>query len=179
MNTSIMTRVMEMRADVISAMASMAACLAEVYPWSSLACTASTTTIASSTTIAIANTRAERVSRFSEKPKMYRRKNVPMRATGMAISGMRVERKSCRKTNTTRNTSTKASSRVLMTSWMDANRKSLTLRVVERIRPLGRSLRHCSMFFSSSSITCVALEPADWKMMQEVAVLPFWVLAKP
>ena len=51
-----------------------------------------------------------------ENPMMYRAKNVPIKATGMAMVGMSVERRSWRKRNTTRNTSTKASMSVFTTS---------------------------------------------------------------
>ena len=94
MNTSIMTRVIETSAPAISFIASMAARFEELYPSSSFACTASTTTMASSTTIAIASTSAERVSRLTENPNIYIRKNVPINATGIAIIGIRVDRKS-------------------------------------------------------------------------------------
>ncbi len=94
MNTSIMTSVIDTMAPEISFMASIEARRADWYPWSSLAWTASTTTIASSTTMAMASTRAERVSRLIENPNMLSRKNVPMRATGIAIIGMIVDLKS-------------------------------------------------------------------------------------
>ena len=92
--TAAITRVIEMIAPDISCIASILAVRAESYPSSSLACTASTTTMASSTTIAIARTRAESVRRFSEKPKICRKKNVPTRDTGTAIAGISVLRKS-------------------------------------------------------------------------------------
>ena len=68
MNTDAITRVIEMMAPEISFMASMEANFADLYPRSSLACTASTTTMASSTTMAMASTRAASVSKLSEKP---------------------------------------------------------------------------------------------------------------
>ena len=97
MNTSIITKVMDIRAEAISFMASIEARRADLYPASSLAWTASTTTMASSTTMAIARTSAERVMRLIENPIMFITKKVPTRATGMAMAGMRVERKSWRK----------------------------------------------------------------------------------
>ena len=80
--------------------------------------------MASSTTMAIASTRAQSVNRFTLNPIRYRTKNVPIKATGIAIAGISVERKSCRKMNTTRNTRINASISVLSTSLMEANRKS-------------------------------------------------------
>ena len=53
--------------------------------------------MASSTTMAMANSKADSVSRLMEKPKTERKKNVPISDTGTAISGMSVERQSCRK----------------------------------------------------------------------------------
>jgi len=94
MNTADITSVMDMMAPDISLMASIDAVRADLYPRSSLACTASTTTMASSTTMAMARTSADSVSRFIEKPNISRKKNVPISDTGTAISGMSVERKS-------------------------------------------------------------------------------------
>ena len=47
--------------------------------------------------MAIAKSKADSVSKLMEKPNTFRKKNVPMSDTGTAISGMSVERKSCRK----------------------------------------------------------------------------------
>ena len=47
--------------------------------------------------MAMANNRAESTSKLIEKPNTHRKKNVPMRATGTAIIGISVERKSCKK----------------------------------------------------------------------------------
>ena len=96
MNTDAITSVMEIIAPEISFMASIEAVSALLYPWSSFACTASTTTMASSTTMAIANSRADSVSRLMENPKTLRKKKVPISDTGTAISGMSVERQSWR-----------------------------------------------------------------------------------
>ena len=93
-NTAAITRVIDMIAPEISFMASIAAVSELLYPWSSLAWTASTTTMASSTTMAIANSKADNVKRLMENPKIQRKKKVPIKATGTAIIGMSVERKS-------------------------------------------------------------------------------------
>ncbi|MNY79298.1 hypothetical protein D3C86_2198690 [compost metagenome] len=50
--------------------------------------------MASSTTIPMARTRANKVSRLIEKPNNCIKKNVPIIATGTAIAGIKVERKS-------------------------------------------------------------------------------------
>ena len=76
--------------------------------------------MASSTTMAMASSKADSVSRLMEKPNTFRKKNVPMSDTGTAISGMSVERKSCRKMYTTRNTRMSVISSVNTTSSIEA-----------------------------------------------------------
>ncbi|MNL44265.1 hypothetical protein D3C87_1668280 [compost metagenome] len=71
--------------------------------------------MASSTTIPIASTSAKRVSRLIENPNSCIKKNVPTIETGTAIAGINVDLKSCKKINTTIKTSTKASSKVVIT----------------------------------------------------------------
>ena len=68
--TAINTSVVVMSAEVMSCIAPsvILPLTAERSPLSSLACTASTTTMASSTTVPITSTRAKSVSMFSEKP---------------------------------------------------------------------------------------------------------------
>jgi len=55
------------------------------------------------------------VSTLSEKPNRLRKKKVPMSETGMAIAGMIVDLKSCRKIKTIIKTNIKASNRVCFT----------------------------------------------------------------
>src|SRR5690554_5820315 len=81
---------------------------------------ASTTTMASSTTIPIAKTSAKRVKRLIEYPNRLRKKKVPIIETNTAIAGIKVERTSCRKMNTTKNTSKKASISVTTTLLIEA-----------------------------------------------------------
>ena len=50
--------------------------------------------MASSTTMAMAKMRAERVRRLMVNPIKYRAKKVPIKATGMAMVGINVERRS-------------------------------------------------------------------------------------
>ena len=76
--------------------------------------------MASSTTIAIASTSADSVIRLIEKPMRLSTENVPINATGMAMAGMMVERKSCKKIYTTRNTKMNASIRVWITLPIEA-----------------------------------------------------------
>ena len=47
--------------------------------------------------MAIASSKADSVSRLMENPKTLRKKKVPTSDTGTAISGISVERQSCRK----------------------------------------------------------------------------------
>ncbi len=81
--------------------------------------------MASSTTIPIASTIANSVSRLIVNPKRLRKKNVPTIATGTAIAGISVDRKSCKKMNTTMNTRINASTSVLITFSIEALRYSL------------------------------------------------------
>ena len=61
-------------------------------------------------TIAMASTMAERVSKLILKPISFNTKKVAINATGMAMAGINVERKSCKKMYTTMNTRMKARS---------------------------------------------------------------------
>ena len=133
-----MTNVIDTMAPPNSFIASMAACLVDLYPWSNLAWTPSTTTMASSTTMAIANTKADNVNKFKLKPIIFNAKNVAIKATGMAIAGINVERISCKKTYTTMNTKINASIKVLTTSWIEANKKSLALWAILIPKPSGK-----------------------------------------
>ena len=125
MKTAAITKVIEIIAPVISCMASMVAFLASLMPCSILACTASTTTMASSTTIPIAKTKAKSVNKFKEYTRRFRKKNAPIIDTGTAIAGINVERKSCKKINTTMNTKINASIKVWTTFSIEASRNSL------------------------------------------------------
>ena len=78
--------------------------------------------MALSTTMPMAITSANKVMRLSEKPMSCMKKNVPMSETGTAKTGMSVSRTFCRKTNTTKATSIKASTSVFITSFMEASR---------------------------------------------------------
>ncbi|MOA30455.1 hypothetical protein D3C78_1515460 [compost metagenome] len=71
--------------------------------------------MASSTTIPIESTKANMVNTLSEKPNRLRKKKVPISETGMAIAGMIVDLKSCRKIKTIIKTNIKASNRVCFT----------------------------------------------------------------
>ena len=173
-----MTSVIETMAPPNSLMASMEAARADLYPWSSFAWTPSTTTMASSTTIAMASTMAERVSKLILKPISFSTKNVAINATGIAIAGINVERKSCKKIYTTMNTRIKASIKVLITSWIEANKKSLALCAILIFRPVGNFSEYPSNSVSRSLMVWVALLPAIWNTIQLTALCPFTVLLK-
>ena len=147
-------------APVISFIASIDAFNALLYPWSSLACTASTTTMASSTTMAMARSNAESTSKLMVNPNIHRKRNVPIRATGTAIIGISVERKSWRNTYTTRNTSKRVSTRVNTTSSIAAKRNSVTSMLILYSIPGGNDFACFSSSAFTSAAICVALEPA-------------------
>src|SRR3546814_8220583 len=71
----------------------------------------STTTMASSTTMPMASTMPNNVSMLMEKPKAAMTAKVPMSETGIATIGISAVRQDCRKTRTTRTTSSIASNR--------------------------------------------------------------------
>ncbi len=87
--------------------------------------TASTTTMASSTTRPMASTSPSSDSVLIEKPKSGNSANVPTSDTGTASSGMRVARHPCRKTKTTRRTSTTASPSVFTISLIPSRTASV------------------------------------------------------
>jgi hypothetical protein len=72
--------------------------------------------MASSTTVPITSTSANRVSRLILNPAIAMKANVPTRETTIPTSGINVERKSCKKTYTTRITRMIASINVFTTS---------------------------------------------------------------
>ena len=76
--------------------------------------------MASSTTMAMAKSKADKTSKLMEKPNSFRKKNVPINDTGTAISGMSVERKSCKKKYTTKNTRMSVMMSVNTTSSIEA-----------------------------------------------------------
>ena len=69
---------------------------------------------------------------------------------------------SCRKMYTTMNTRMKASINVLITSWMEAKRKSLALCAMLMPRPAGMDDCISSNTFSRFWMVAVALVPAIW-----------------
>src|SRR5690606_3427253 len=133
------TRVIDIIAPVISSMAPCVASLADLeLPSSILAWTASTTTMASSTTIPIANTKANKVNKLIEYPKTFKKKNVPIIATGTAMAGIKVDLKSCKNINTTINTSINASIKVLTTLSIEAVKNTLVSYGIKTSIPSGK-----------------------------------------
>src|SRR5215831_11845388 len=88
-------------------------------PSAMLRSTFSTTTIASSTTMPTASTRPNSDRLLSDMPEAARIVNVPIRETGIAMTGMMVARQLCKKRNTTPTTKRIATKIVTMTSWID------------------------------------------------------------
>ena len=89
------------------------------------------------------------------------------------MAGISVERKSCRKINTTMNTRINASIKVLITSWIEAKRKSFTLCATLMSMPSGKSFLHSSRRAVTSLTICVALEPAICITIHDTALWPF------
>ena len=118
--------------------------------------------MASSTTIAIANNNAESVNRLIEKPNTQRKKKVPINATGTAIIGITVERKSCKNTYTTKNTNSRVMTKVKSTSSIEAKRNSVTSCSIVTFMPGGICFWASAKAVFTSSAICVALEPATW-----------------
>ncbi len=119
MNTAHSTRMIAISAPATSRIASIEAVFASIFSSRMSRSTFSSTTIASSTTMPMASTIAKRVSVLIEKPSAYRPAKVPMMDTGTASIGISVARPVCRKTNTTRSTSSAASKIVTCTSWIE------------------------------------------------------------
>ncbi len=78
------------------------------------------------------------VSMFTEKPSAARMPNVPSSTTGTAIVGIRVARKFCRNRYITRNTSTMASIRVLMTPLIETCTNGVVSYGTTAFRPAGK-----------------------------------------
>ena len=124
--------------------------------------------------MAIANNRADSVRRFTENPKTQRKKNVPMSATGTAIIGMSVERKSCRKMYTTKNTRNRVMISVLTTSAIDAKRNSVTSCSIVYFIPGGMLFCASARAAFTSVAMFVALDPAICWTIPMTAGLPLF-----
>src|SRR5882762_585634 len=75
--------------------------------------------MASSTTIPIASTKPNMVNVLMVKPKGIKKQNVPKIDTGIASTGISVERQFCRKRNTTTATKPNVFNKVTTTSCME------------------------------------------------------------
>ncbi len=159
--TAVSTSAMAMTGPETSFMACSVAAFGDM-PCSMWCITASTTTMASSTTMPMASTRPSRESVFTEKPSSGKIMNVPMRATGTVSSGMSVARQFCRKTKTTRMTSSTASSSVLRISSMPAVMASVVSRVIWCFTPGGKRVAISSAVFFTAVETASAFEPGAW-----------------
>ena len=168
MNTAMKTSVHENTAIDTSFMAWRVASLGSLIPPSNFAITVSTTTMESSTTVPMANTSANSVSRFSEKPAKVTIMKVPISDTITEIDGMMVALIFCRKKNTTKITRMMAMINVSTTLWIAAKRKSSAFIKVTNSSPAGIVAFISSHIWSMRWFTSVALEPGDWKTSMKV-----------
>ena len=98
----------------------------------------SITTIASSTTSPVANVSPNIVNVLIENPRTCMIANVPTSDTGIVMTGTSVVRGSCKKTNTTRTTSTIESASVIKTSLRDSVTKSVASKAIFALTPGGK-----------------------------------------
>ncbi len=129
----------------------------------------STTTMASSTTMPMASTRANRVRVLIEKPVAFITARVPISETGMARMGITAARQVCRKTITTITTSTRASSRVFCTSWIESWMYSVGLKMIRYAKPGGKLAFSLSISARMPLAVSSALAPGCWKMISATA----------
>ncbi len=130
MNTDKSTSTSPITGPCSSFIACSAACVGVTPPLSSIRLTSSTTTMASSTTMAIASTRPKSVSVLRENPIAFITANVAIRETGMVIIGIMTARQFCRNSNITSMTMRVVSKNVTITSSIDADTKSVVLRIM-------------------------------------------------
>ena len=132
----------------------------------------STTTMASSTTIPMANISPNSVRVFSEKPSRLITANVPISDTGMTNVGTRAARQFCKNSIITNSTSTKASIRVLYTSFTDSFTNVVVSSVMFQSTLAGKYLDSSSILALQRSATASALLPGDWYIPIEATGLP-------
>ena len=159
--TAMRMRAMAITGPVTSRMAWAVASFG-VMPCSMWCITASTTTMASSTTIPIASTRPSSESTLMEKPSRGNTMNVATSETGTVSRGISVARQFWRNTKTTRMTSTTASNRVVMISWMPTLMDRVVSMVSWYATSLGKAVAISVMAFSTASLTRSAFEPGVW-----------------
>ena len=124
-NTAAMTMATPTSAPVIWRMDFFAAAFGVSFSSRMRRSTFSTTTIASSTRRPMASTIPNMVSVLMTNPQAASTKKVPRRTTGMAIVGITVARRLCKKRYMTKKTRTMASSSVLKTALMEISTKSV------------------------------------------------------
>ena len=99
---------------------------------------------------------------FSVKPSSGNTMKVDSSDTGTAMSGMKVARRFCRNTNTTRATRMTASMKVCRISTMELRTDTVVSSVTLPVSPSGMA----AFCFSSSAVrrstVAMALEPGDW-----------------
>ncbi|MNR26081.1 hypothetical protein D3C85_1432710 [compost metagenome] len=93
------------------------------------------------------------------KPKMSRKKNVATIATGTAIAGMIVERKSCKNKNTTMKTRINASINVDFTCFVLSSKRSFVLISELNLIPGGKVFAAFSTSFFTPISIAFAFDP--------------------
>ena len=174
-NTAASTRAMAMTGPDTSSMAAKAAWRG-VRPRSMWDSTASTTTMASSTTRPMASTMPMRQMVFNVKPRRGNSAKVAMMETGTAMAGISVARQPCRKTNTTRTTSRRASTSVCSISSMEARTASVVSSVRLYSIPAGKLRERSSKSLTRASTVLMALEPGAAYTAMAPESLPLYLL---
>ena len=160
MKTASSTTVVAMMGELTRRIASRVASRGSI-PCSRLTLTASTTTMASSTTNPMAKTNARSDMILMENPSRGNMAKVPTIETGMATSGMMVERQSCRKRKMMAMTSTRAIMRVRKMSLIPALMLRVESTMVWIVTPSGKRSSICEMRAFTREPTSTALLPGS------------------
>ena len=112
---------------------------------------------------------ANMVSMLIENPSSDSTPKVPSNTTGTAMVGMTVARMFCRNNSITRNTSTTASTRVLITPLIDTLTNGVVSNGTTAFKPTGKNGRSSSSFSRTASAVSSALAPVAREMATPVA----------
>ncbi|MND50246.1 hypothetical protein D3C80_412120 [compost metagenome] len=110
----------------------------------------------------MANTKPNKDSTFTEKPKSGKIINVPIKETGTVSNGIRVARQSCRKMKTTKITNITASNKVWTISLIPALMAAVVSSETSYFKFGGKRFPSSSMVAFTLSATSNALEPGNW-----------------
>ena len=120
----------------------------------------------------MASTMPMRQMVFNVKPRSGNSAKVAMMETGTAMAGISVARQPCRKTNTTRTTSRRASTSVCSISSMEARTASVRLYSI----PAGKLRERSSKSLTRASTVLMALEPGAAYTAMAPESLPLYLL---